>query len=267
MKQKIPSILLSLLIVLMLCQIAIAIVEENCDNLNPVQAYDLPVGPSGKQSLVVIYEVKGSQNYPILIYLQKNKECRNVLYTEGRGIRFIERKAQQFPDIEVYWHYGASDNRIAGYYTWNGVKYVNIELTKSEDLNKQALKLFNQGNIRDAIKLWEQAIKLAIIPGLGYTSNSDALNNLGFAYYKLGLKTRSEEHFHLAQMYLEQTTEVDPARWVAYLNLGDLFVELDWPERAVENYKKLLELNPDYKNAEKIKIKISKLSEKINVKQ
>lgn len=244
----------------------IIIAEEDCDNLNPAQVYELPKGSSGKQSLLVVYETKGSQNYPILIYLRKNKECRNVLYTEGRGIRFIEKKAQRFPDIEVYWHYGASENPIAGYYTWVGDKYVNVELTKSENLNRQALKLFTQGNIRDAIRLWEQAIKLSIIPGLGYTSNSEALNNLGFAYYKLALKTRSGEHFRLAQMYLDQAIEVDPKRWVAYLNLGDLFVELDRPESAVENYKKLLELNPNYKNAEQIKIIINKLSEKTNIK-
>jgi hypothetical protein len=55
---------------------------------------------------------------------------------------------------------------------------------------------------------------LAIIPGLGLTSNSEALNNLGYAYYKLAEKTKSKEHLELALTYLEQTTEVSPERWI-----------------------------------------------------
>jgi len=107
---------------------------------------------------------------------------------------------------------------------------------------------------------------LAIIPGLGYTSNAEALNNLGFAYYKLATKSKSDEHFELARTYLEQSIEVDPRRWVAYLNLGDLYADRDWPEGAVENYSELLKINPNYKNAAKIKAKIKDLRGKIKAK-
>jgi tetratricopeptide (TPR) repeat protein len=83
---------------------------------------------------------------------------------------------------------------------------------------------------------------LAIIPGLGLTSNSEALNNLGYAYYKLAEKTKSKEHLELALTYLEQTTEV-----------------LDRPNEALHSYQELLKLNPNYKYASKIRKKIKSL--------
>jgi tetratricopeptide (TPR) repeat protein len=256
-------IFLSLLIASVPCRATAD--DTACRNVKPSHTYYLPDGPSGKRSLLVVYEPDG-QNYPIFIYLKTNSKCRNVLSTWGRGIKFQENKKSGYPDVEVYWHHGASKNPPVAHYVWVGNKYVDAERSKSEALNKQALKLFNQGKIHEAISLWEQAVELGIIPGLGYTSNSEALNNIGFAYYKLALKSHSEEDFKLARTYLEQTLEVDPTRWVAYLNLGDLYVALDWPEEAIENYQELLELNPKYKNADKIKERIKGLSHKITTK-
>jgi tetratricopeptide (TPR) repeat protein len=231
----------------------------NCSNINPIHTYELPEGSQGKQALFVVYESTGSQNCPILVYLRTNEGCLNVLYTEGSGIRFQKSKKKVFPDIEVYWHYSADDTPTLGSYTWDGNKYVDVETAKSQELYLQALKLFRKGDIRGAIEFWERSIKLAIIPGLGLTSNSEALNNLGYAYYKLAEKTKSKEHLELALTYLEQTTEVSPERWIAYLNLGDLYIVLDRPNEALHSYQELLKLNPNYKYASKIRKKIKSL--------
>jgi tetratricopeptide (TPR) repeat protein len=239
--------------------------DTTCSDVNPAEIYDLPSDPSQKRSLLVVYE-HGAQNNPIFIYLKTKSKCRVVLSTWGRRIEFQENKDSPYPDVQVYWHHSADENPPVNHYIWAGNKYVDAEQSKSETLNKEALKLFNQGKIHKAIELWKQAVKLAIIPGLGYTSNAEALNNLGFAYYKLATKSNSDEHFELARTYLEQSIEVDPRRWVAYLNLGDLCAVRDWPEEAIENYEKLLELNPNYKNADKIKEKIRDLRGKIKAK-
>ena len=137
---------------------------------------------------------------------------------------------------------------------------------KSKRLNKEALEYFKKGNIDKAIAIWEKAKGLAIIPGLGFTSNAEVLNNLGFAYHKLAKKTESDEHYNRSLYYLDATIQVDYKRWEAHLNLGDLYLEMNSPKDAVESYEKLLELNPTYKNADKIKAKIATLREQLKDK-
>lgn len=235
----------------------------DCHDLKPSYTYDLPDLSSGKQSLLLVEDNEGSQNNPIFLYLKTGSKCKMVLSTWGRGMDFKKSKDGRYPDIVVYWHIGAGKNPPVAHYVWAGDGYVDAELSKSESLNKKALRHFERADIRGAIKLWEQAIALAIIPGLGYTSNTEALNNLGFAYYKLGLKSESDKYFKLARTYMEQSIEVDPRRWVAYLNLGDLFAEWDMPGEAIWHYNKLLDINPNYNRADKIREKIKSLTDKL----
>jgi tetratricopeptide (TPR) repeat protein len=241
--------------------------NTNCNKLNPTYTYDLPDSPSGKESLLVVGDddCKAS-NCPIYIYLNTHGKCRFVLSSWGSGLNFIKSKISRYPDVIISWHYGGESGPPAGRYVWVGNGYVNAEAAQSDALNKEALRLFNQNNVEEAIKLWKKAIALSIIPGLGSTSNAEALNNLGFAYYKLAITSQSDEHFKLARTYIEQSIEVDPRRWVAYLNLGDLCVAWDWPEEAIKNYEKLLKTNPNYKNATEIRGKIKELNSKIKAK-
>jgi tetratricopeptide (TPR) repeat protein len=134
------------------------------------------------------------------------------------------------------------------------------ELSESKKLNTQALELFNKGDIKEAIEIWERASRLAIAPELGCTVNVEVSNNLGFAYYKLG-----NGHFPDAVKYLECAMIVNPKRWTVYLNLGDLYDSLNEQEKAISNYRKVLELKPDYKYADKLQGKISKGSTSVKL--
>ncbi len=215
-------------------------------------------GKTIKLSAVFDWSMK-SENVPVTVYLiDENNNCRVVLNSWGSDIDFDKNNKSIYPDIKVLWHMGYEDNP-ATFYTWNGHDYESPEMAKSKKLNNQGLKLFNKGKIREAITVWKQAENLAIVPGLGYTANAEVLNNIGFAYYKLGEKYYSE-----AEDYLTNALQVDPQRWSIYLNLGDLYSNWGNNKMAVYNYKQLLKMKPDYKYANEIKDKIKLLKAKRN---
>jgi len=136
------------------------------------------------------------------------------------------------------------------------------EWAESEALNRKALVLFKQGDIDGAIKIWEQAAKLAIDPNIGVSANAEVLNNLGFAYYQRAKETGNQEDFKQARWRLAYTIRVDPHRGVAYRNLGDLYLDLEMPDHALYAYEMLLHLMPNYSQARQIKQQIQSLRER-----
>jgi len=192
------------------------------------------------------------------------------LQTWGHCVRFIPKGKDvfpgkdAFPDIEVFWDtktgetqpYPLNDwtTNHRTVFTWTGRKYEDAELPKSGSLNDQALALFKQGKIHSAISLWEKALPLARIPRLGLTANAEVLNNLGFAYQKAKVGYDPEMYYNFA-------LKVDPRRWVAHVNLGDLYaggiyIDKERSRKAIDHYKKALALNPGHKKASELKRKI-----------
>jgi tetratricopeptide (TPR) repeat protein len=101
------------------------------------------------------------------------------------------------------------------------------------------------------------AANKARIPGLGLTAEPEVLNNLGFGYLKIGRQSKGE-------VALERTLALDPGRWSAHLNLGDLYAEglyLDSARsaKAIEHYSKVLTLKPDYRHAAELRKKMDDL--------
>jgi len=228
--------------------------SNNCDAIKGADAYRV----DDNNNLYAVYESNGSKNPFIYIYLKTSGGCRVLLSTQGSVVRFVKDSANKFPDVEASWHIGA-DESSSTYYIWDGRRYVSYQAGDSERLNRVALEYFKKGDIDRAIEVWEKAKKLSIIPGLGFTSNAEVLNNLGFAYHKLAKKTKAIQHYRLALHYLDAATQVDYKRWEAYLNLADLYVDIDDQAAALKNYQKVLELNPSYKYANKIKDSIAKI--------
>lgn len=232
-----------------------------CDEIKDAEPYIV----DNYNKLYAVYESNGSKNPFIYIYLKSPSGCRVLLSTQGSSVNFIKNSTKKFPDVEALWHMSGSES-YSTYYTWNGEKYVSRQSNESERLNKEALEYYKKDNIEQAIKIWEKAKDLAIIPGLGFTSNAEVLNNLGYAYYKLAKKTKSDEHYRLALYYLDASIQVDYNRWEAHLNLGDLYSERGSLDYALQSYEKVLELNPNYKYADKIREKIVVIREKLKDK-
>jgi tetratricopeptide (TPR) repeat protein len=229
---------------------------DKCDEIKDATPFIV----DEQNKLYITHESNNSQNPILFVYLKNQGGCRLVLNTQGSSIDFIKNSRSKFPDIEASWHVGA-DKSVSFVYIWNENSYISRDAQDSERLNKEALEHFRKNDLDGAIQIWEKAKKLSITPGLGLTSNAEVLNNLGFAYYKLAKKTESERYYKLARQNLDESTEVDPLRWQAYLNLGDLYAEQGDAEGAAQNYEKVLELNPNYKNAESIRNKIAALTQ------
>lgn len=220
---------------------------NTCDEIKDAT----PFAVDEQNNLYVVNESNKSQNLFIHIYLRNPDGCRVVLSTQGSGVDFIKNSKNKFPDIQASWHMGA-DKSVGTLYIWNGNRYISSEVKDSERLNQEALEYFKKGNIEQAITIWKKAKDFAIIPGLGFTSNAEVLNNLGFAYYKMG-----RDYYPEAIEYLKSALEVDPNRLTIYLNLGDIYKAMVQRALAVDNYKKVLELKPDYKYAARLKREIT----------
>jgi tetratricopeptide (TPR) repeat protein len=241
-------------------------VGKDCCRRKPTSSYEIVKDKKTVTlSLHLFYKGDGYYGDSIEVYLSENNRCRAVLQTWGHCVRFIPKEKGSFPDIEVFWDtktgetqpYPLNDwtTNYKTIFTWTGQKYEDAELPKSRSLNKQALALFKEGKIHSAISLWEKALPLSRIPRLGLTANAEVLNNLGFAYQKVGYD---------AEMYYNFALKVDSCRWVAHLNLGDLYaagiyIDKELSRKAIDHYKKALSLNPGYKRAKEIKQKIKDL--------
>jgi len=212
------------------------------------------VKDNGKnKKLRVCYQSNGSQNGNVFVYLEEGKKRRSVLSSQGRTAIFSKGN-KIYPDISVPWHISAEENASSDY-VWNGHSYEYRDLKKTISLSAKALLLFKESKTDEAITMWEEAIALNT-GGL----SAESYNNLGYAYYKKAKARKNDEYYEKAEEYLKYAIQMQPKRWVAYLNLADIYLEQGDFSSAIKHYNKLLELKPDYKNASLIRKKVSKLN-------
>ena len=132
----------------------------------------------------------------------------------------------------------------------------------SKDKIEKLIFLFNQGNL---LKLIEEAKQLI----LKYPNSIFLWNIVGVSNARLKKLDESEKCFN-------ESIKIDPNFIEGYYNLGKTQKELGKPAEAISNYKRAIELKPDYAEAynnytDSVKIKINdpiliKLDELINKK-
>lgn len=250
MNNKVLSILTSLLMVCIYNFISVS--TGICKEVNQVPEacednYYLVKDNRKNKKLRVCYKLNGSQNGDIFVYLEEGKKRRVVLSSHGSAI-FFSYGSKEYPDISVPRRISAEEHTSSNY-VWNGHSYESISLSAIP------LLLFKEGKVDEAITMWEEAIALNT-GGL----SAENYNNLGYAYYKKAKTSNNDEYYEKAEKYLKYAMQVQPKRWVAYLNLADVYLEQGDFSSAIKHYNKLLELKPDYKNASLIKEKVSKLN-------
>lgn len=118
-------------------------------------------------------------------------------------------------------------------------------------------------------------------------ADAEVLNNLGFAYYVLGKQKNDTRYYSYsygptdnkmwllqptyyeqAEHYLQEALQIEPKRWSALLNMGDLEYDLNHFTWAIKRYEELLKVKPDYKFGDTIRQRITELKrqpEKIGV--
>jgi tetratricopeptide (TPR) repeat protein len=195
----------------------------------------------------------GGGNTSLFALLRKPESCTIVLSATGRGIGVEPKKKKGYPNISIDYSYdrdestGVISTKELTYY-WNGKEYKKSQDKEDRNLNETALELFNKGRIEAAIKIWE---KLAADIDI---ADAAVMNNLGFAYYKLGKqrkdtafysypeleRNREPTYFEQAEYYLTAALEKEPERWSALLNMGDLNYERNDFLWSIKNYDKLL---------------------------
>lgn len=215
-----------------------------------------------KEILVFDDNYQCGQNCDIVAYLYDGKSCKQVLFgAGGSGFDFTENENSPYPNIVTHWLMSASDAEYDTY-VWYGNAYVHekeVPLLERKKLNKDALNKFKEGQFIEAISLWQKIDNLGL-------ANSEILNNIGFSYYKLWKTNTKNEYYTKAKKYLERSISIEPGRWSALLNLGDLFYENHEWQEALKHYELFLRSKPDYKYSEKIKSLILELKSVIKSK-
>jgi tetratricopeptide (TPR) repeat protein len=90
------------------------------------------------------------------------------------------------------------------------------------------------------------------------------VNNLGYVYYKQGIRNKDKKSFEDAERYLREAVYRDRKRWQAHLNLADLYSQTGRKDEAQDYYQKAIELNPNKTLAAKIKKKIDTIQQRVD---
>ena len=104
-----------------------------------------------------------------------------------------------------------------------------------EILFKLAYIQQQNGNKDEAIKYYKEALEV--------DKNNEFIHNSMATIY------RQNGEFTSAKMHLKDSIDIDSNNPITYYNFGNLLVDMEHNEEAIEKYKKAIELNPDFLEA------------------
>ncbi|MCD6174098.1 MAG: tetratricopeptide repeat protein [Sulfurimonas sp.] len=116
------------------------------------------------------------------------------------------------------------------------------EPNNNEILFKIAYILQKSGDNNGALKYYKEALVL--------DKNNEFIHNSMASIY------RENGEFTSAKMHLKDSLEIDGENPITYYNYGNLLVDMEHNEEAIEMYKKAMELNPEFDEA---KVELEKL--------
>lgn len=109
---------------------------------------------------------------------------------------------------------------------------------------------FEEKKYEEARKSYEEAVKLNPIPDYYYS--------LGWAYYflandsmKKNSKNTADSYYALAEEKFMKTIELDNNFAKAYNGLGQIYIKTNQTQKAIEAFKKIIELDPESDVAER----------------
>ncbi len=109
------------------------------------------------------------------------------------------------------------------------------ESGNSEILFKIAYILHQQKDNDEALECYKQALEI--------DNNNEFIHNSIATIYK------ENSEFTSAKMHLHASLEIDDKNPTTYYNYGNLLVEMQKDDEAIEMYEKALEINPDFSEA------------------
>lgn len=118
------------------------------------------------------------------------------------------------------------------------------EPNNDEILFKIAYILQKSGDNEEAIKYYKEALEL--------DKDNEFIHNSMASIY------RANGEFTSAKMHLKNSLDIDNENPITYYNYGNLLVDMEHFEEAIEMYEKAIEINPDFAEA---KEELEKLQE------
>ncbi len=106
---------------------------------------------------------------------------------------------------------------------------------KAAEKGEEALRAFQVGDHRRAVRLFEEALQL--VPG-----EVEYISNLASIHFHRGDLQAAERHY-------QKAIEIDPEDMPSHLGLGVTYFQLDEQERARKQFERVLELDPDNRQA------------------
>jgi tetratricopeptide (TPR) repeat protein len=201
-------------------------------------------------------------NSELTVYLVKNQQKTPVLTTRGHRLKFVNDPKKKLPDIQITWETYTDETKYLPnseladshdyktVFTWTGTQYEDREMGKAVKINREALTLWKRGKAERAVEKWRRGLGVARQPGYGLSALTELVNNYGFA-----LSQRQDGGYY-GKEFLSYVTRVEPTRWQAYLNLGDLHWQKGEKEKGCEYYLKTLIVNPGYRDRDTLRQRI-----------
>jgi len=118
------------------------------------------------------------------------------------------------------------------------------DINNDEILAKLAYILQKSGDNVQAIKYYKESLAI--------DKNNEFIHNSMASIY------RQNGEFTSAKIHIKNSLDIDDANPITYYNYGNLLVDMQNTEEAIEMYKKALEINPEFVEAQE---EIKKLQE------
>ena len=118
----------------------------------------------------------------------------------------------------------------------DGIRDIQVPAVEVYKLIDQAVKLENQGEYKQALTIWRQALELD-------PDDAKSHNDLGMNLYLLGSKDEAFQQ-------LRESIRINPMLVEGHYNLGRLLLQEGHPDQAVPELERTLDLTPRFSSAQ-----------------
>lgn len=203
-------------------------------------------------------EGKGDEGIKLLMEIIKERRDVDMAYIHlaaiyketGRtreAIEILEQGLNTLPsNYEIFQHYVkmliSADQYDKVISTFQKVGFREVEYDP-ETWNNLGIAYAKKEDFKEAIKAYETGLSLD-------NRYPELYNNMGNAYYSLGLQTRDSYVFGNCFEYYKKAIEIDPKYPEPYYGLGQAYIETENMEGAIYCWEKALEADPNFSQAQ-----------------